>query len=100
MSWHGMSHHQLMPPFPLGLTLAKPKSWFQKTWRSQTSTLSRFESGWQTMWHGFKVEVLSLNHRPSLPSGIWTRGKNVARTFEIVASCPCDWLHLVLAMRA
>jgi hypothetical protein len=48
------------------------------------------------MWHGLKVEVLSLNYRPSH----WyldMRQEN--RTSKSVASRLCDWLLLVLAIR-
>jgi hypothetical protein len=49
------------------------------------------------MWHGLKVEVLiSLKHRPSHR---YLDMRQEYRTFESVASHPCDWLLLVLDMR-
>ena len=46
------------------------------------------------MWHGLKVEVLSLKHRPSHR---YLDMRQECRTFETQG---CDWLLLVLAMRA
>ena len=82
--------------FPPHLTLAKPKTWFQKT-AFTSLTLFTIEPSWQMMWHGLKVEVLSLKHRPSHR---YLDMRQEYRTFKSVASCPCDWLRLVLAMRA
>ena len=48
------------------------------------------------MWHGLKAEVLSLKHRPSHR---YLDMRQPCRTFKSVASRPCDWLLLVLAMR-
>jgi hypothetical protein len=49
------------------------------------------------MWHGLEVEVLSFEHR----SSHWYLDmRQEYTTFKIVASRPCDWLLLVLAMRA
>ena len=42
---------------------------------------------------GFKPQAPTL---PSVP----THERQERRTFKSVASCPCDWLLLVLAMRA
>jgi hypothetical protein len=48
-------------------------------------------------WHGLKVEVLSLKHG----SSHWYLDMTQEyRTFKSVDSRPCDWLLLVLAMRA
>ena len=44
-----------------------------------------------------KAEVLSLNHRPSHR---YLDMRRQYKTFESVTSEPCDWLLLVLAMRA
>ena len=52
------------------------------------------------MWHGLKVEVLSVEHRPSHRYLMDLRSIPPILAFESVASCPCDWLLLVLAMRA
>ena len=49
------------------------------------------------MWHGLKVEVLSLKHRPSHR---YLGMRQECRTFKSVVSRPCDRLLLVLAMRA
>ena len=49
------------------------------------------------MWHGLKVEVLSLKHQPSRQ---YIDMRQERRAFQSVASSPCDWLLLVLAMRA
>ena len=49
------------------------------------------------MWHGLKVEVLSLKHRFSHR---YLYSRQECRTFKSVASRPCDWLLLVLTMRA
>ena len=49
------------------------------------------------MWHGLKVEVLSLKHRPSHR---YLAIRQECRTSKSVASHSCDWLLLVLAMRA
>ena len=60
-------------------------------------TLCSAEPSWQMMWHGLKVEVLRLKHQ----SSYWYLDmRQECRTFKSVASCPCDWLFLVLAMRA
>ena len=49
------------------------------------------------MWHGLKVEGLSLKHGPS---HWYLDTRQECRTLTSVASSPCDWLLLVLAMRA
>jgi hypothetical protein len=49
------------------------------------------------MWHGLKVEVLSLKHRSSRRH---LDMRQEFRSFKSVASYLCDWLLLVLAMRA
>ena len=49
------------------------------------------------MWHGLKVEVLSLKHQPSHR---YLDMRQECRTFKSVASHPRDWLLLVLVMRA
>ena len=49
------------------------------------------------MWHGLKVEVLSLKDQSSHQ---YLDMRQEYRTFKSVASRPCDWLLLVLAMRA
>ena len=49
------------------------------------------------MWHGLKVEVLSLKHRPSHQ---YLDMRQECRTSKSVAPRSCDWLLLVLAMRA
>jgi hypothetical protein len=49
------------------------------------------------IWHGLKVEVLGLKHQPSHQ---YLDLRQECRTFNSVASRPCDWLLLVLAMRA
>ena len=49
------------------------------------------------MWHGLKVEVLSLKHRSSHG---YLDMRQECRTFKGAASRPCDWFLLVLAMRA
>ena len=49
------------------------------------------------MWRGLKVEVLSLKH---LPSHQYLDMRQECRTSKSVASRFCDWLLLVLAMRA
>ena len=59
--------------------------------------LSGAEPSWQMMWHGLNEEVLSLTHRPSHQ---YLDMRQECRTFKSVASGPCDWLLLVLAMRA
>jgi hypothetical protein len=59
------------------------------------STLSNAEPRWQMMWHGVKVEVLSLKHRPSHRYLIHMRQE--CRTFKSVASRPCDWLRFSLS---
>ena len=61
------------------------------------STLCSAKSSFQMMWHGLKKKVLSLKH--------WTSHRYLDmrhehKTFKSVASCPCDSLLLVLAMRA
>ena len=50
------------------------------------------------MWHGSKVEGLSLNTNP--PSHRYLDMSQECQTFKSVASRPCDWLLRVLAMRA
>ena len=61
-------------------------------------TLSSAEPSWQLlMWHGLRVEVLSLKHQPSHR---YLDMRQECRGFKSVASGPCDWLLLVLAMRA
>ena len=49
------------------------------------------------MWHGLTVEVLSLEHR--LSHRILDM-RQECRTSKSVALCSCDWLLLVLAIRA
>ena len=49
------------------------------------------------MWHGLKVEVLSFKHQPS---HWYLDMRQECMTFKSVASCPCDWLLLVLPTRA
>jgi hypothetical protein len=49
------------------------------------------------MWHGLKVGVLSLEHRPSHR---YLDMRQECRTFNSVASRPCDWLLVVLDTRA
>ena len=49
------------------------------------------------MSHGLKVEVLSLKHPPSHRYVGMRQG---CRTSKSVAFRSCDWLRLVLAMRA
>ena len=82
---------QLMSPSHL--TLAKPKSWFQKhgfhtidTIQSQAqlaNDVAWFQSG------GFKPRA------PILPSiGTQTCMRQECRTLKSVASCPCDWVAL------
>jgi hypothetical protein len=48
------------------------------------------------MWHGLKVEVLSLKHRPSHR---YLDMRQEYKTSKSVTSRPCDWLLLVLPMR-
>jgi hypothetical protein len=60
-------------------------------------TLSSAEPSWQMMWHGLKVEVLSLKYQPSHR---YLNMRQEYRTFKNVTSRPCDWLLLVLTMRA
>ena len=60
------------------------------------STLSSPEPSWQMMWHGLKVKVLSLKHRPS---HWYLDMRQECRIFESVTSRPCDWLLLVSALR-
>jgi hypothetical protein len=59
-------------------------------------TLSSVEPSWQMIWHGLKVGVLSLEHRPSHR---YLDMRQECRTFNSVASRPCDWLLVVLATR-
>ena len=84
----------LMPP--PHVTLAKPRSCSKNT-AFTPSVLSSAEPSWQMMWPGLKVEVLSLKHRPSHQ---YLDMRQECRTYKSVASRPCDWLFLVLAMRA
>ena len=49
------------------------------------------------MWHGLKVEVLSFKHQPSHR---YLNLRQEYRTFKSADSRPCDWLFLILAMRA
>ena len=58
------------------------------------STLSSAEPSWQLMWHGLKVEALSLKHRPSHR---YLDMRQECRTFKIVASRPCDWFAFSLS---
>jgi len=81
---------------PSHLTLAKPKSWSKNT-AFTPSTLSGPEPSWQMMWHGWKAEVFSLTFRPSHQ---YLDMRQECRSFKSVASHPCDWLLLVLGMRA
>ena len=60
------------------------------------STLSSPEPSWQMMWHGLKVKVLSLKHRPYHR---YLDMRQECRIFESVTSRPCDWLLLVSALR-
>ena len=53
---------------------------------------------WQMMWHGLKVEVLKVSKHQ--PSHRYLDMRQECRTFKSVASYPCDWLLLVLVMRA
>ena len=48
------------------------------------------------MWHGLKVEVLSLKYRPSHR---YLDMKQECRILKIVTSRPCDLLLLVLSVR-
>ena len=45
------------------MTLAKPKTSSLNT-AFTPLTLSSAKPSWHMMWHGLKVEVLSLKHRP------------------------------------
>ena len=58
------------------------------------STLFSPEPSWQMMWHGFKMEVLSLKHRPS---HWYLDMRQECMTFKSVSSCPCDWLLFTLS---
>ena len=49
------------------------------------------------MWHCSKVEVLSFKHQPSHR---YLHMRQEWRTSKSVLSRSCDWLLLVLAMRA
>ena len=49
--------------------------------------------------HGFKVEVLSLKHQPTLPSVHRHETRNVG-PLKVLPPAHCGWLFLVLAMRA
>ena len=60
-------------------------------------TLFSPEPRWQMTWHVLKAEVLSLKHQPSHRYLVMREG---CRAFKSVASGPCDWLLLVLAMKA
>ena len=73
---------------PPRMTLVNPKIWFSKT-AFTPSTLSSAEPSWQTMWHGFEVEVLNFKHR-STHHDLDMRQE--CRTFKSVASRPCHWL--------
>jgi hypothetical protein len=80
-------------PFPLDFSLLRLKVGFNKP-AFTPSTVSSAEPSRQMMWHGLKVEVLSLKHRPS------HRCPNMRqeyRIFKSVTSCPCDWLHFSLS---
>ena len=59
-------------------------------------TLLSPKPSWQMMWYGLKVEVWSFKHQPS---HLYLDTKQEYRIFQSVASRPCDWLFLVLAMR-
>ena len=59
--------------------------------------LSSLKPSWQRMWHGLQAEVLSLKHRASHRN---MEMRQECRTFERVAFSLCDYLLLVLAMRA
>jgi hypothetical protein len=83
----------MSPPHP---TFAKPKTWFQKQPSHHRHYISSAEPSWQMMWHGLKVELLSLTHRPSYQ---YLDMREEYRTSKSVASRPSDWLLLVLAMR-
>ena len=61
------------------------------------STLYSNELGWQMMWHGFNLEVLQLKPQPSHQC---LDMRQECRTFKSVASYPCDWLLLIVVMRA
>jgi hypothetical protein len=58
------------------------------------SALSSAEPSWQMMWHGLKVKVLSLKHRPSHR---YLNMRQDYRTFKSVTSRPCDWLLFSLS---
>ena len=49
-------------------------------------TLSSPEPNWQMMWHGLKVEVLSLKHQPSHQ---YVDIRQECKTFKSVVSHPC-----------
>ena len=59
--------------------------------------LSNLKPSRQRMWHGLEVEVLSLEQQSSHG---YLDMRRQCKTFKSVASRPCDWLVLVLAMRA
>ena len=65
--------------------------------KDNVSSLLSPEPSWQIMWHVLKVEVSSLQHRPSHQ---YLDMRQECKTFKSVASRPCDWLFLILAMRA
>jgi hypothetical protein len=82
---YGFSKIIMPPSHP---TLAKTKVGSNNPAFSP-STLSSSEPSWQMMWHGLKVEVLSLKHRPSHR---YLNMRQEYRTFKSVISRPCDWL--------
>jgi hypothetical protein len=61
------------------------------------STLSSCKPSSQMIWNGLKVEVLSLKHQPSHQ---YLDMRQECRTFKSVDVRLCDWLLLLLAMRA
>ena len=81
-------------PFPLWLWPSL-KVGFKDT-AFTPSTLSSAEPSRQMMWHGLKVELSILKH---WPSHWYLDMRQECRTFKSIASRPCDWLLLVLAMR-
>ena len=60
-------------------------------------TLAKLKSGFLKLKHDLKVGVLSLEHQPSHR---YLDMRQECRTSKGVTSRSCDWLFLVLAMRA
>ena len=52
--------YKVNAPFPLDFSLSLKVG--SKNMAFTPSTLSSPEPGWQMMWHGLKVEALSLKH--------------------------------------